>query len=207
MEKLITCSRVLYDKDISDKMEEITYLKKKLLFYEKPKIEYSNLEEYETKKEEAYQIIKNGLEKNIIEDNFEYQHMSYQGLTSRQQMNIPYYIQEALNLITKGNNKEWIEKISYDIIYGIKGFLNGFIKAGNWEEIYCQLDPEKMSNLIYNNIIWQLDDGEHYPCILDDIAIFEEEEEEDKSNFAKTVLLAQKAGEYATIDTASEEED
>ena len=98
MEKLITCSRVLYDKDISDKMEEITYLKKKLLFYEKPKIEYSNLEEYETKKEEAYQIIKNGLEKNIIEDNFEYQHMSYQGLTSRQQMNIPYYIQEATDL-------------------------------------------------------------------------------------------------------------
>lgn len=206
MEKLITCSRVLYDKDISDKMEEITSLKRKLLFYEKPKIEYSNLEEYETKKEEAYQIIKNGLDESIKEDNFYNQYMSYRGLESLQ-MNMPYYIYEALNLITKGNNKEWIEKISYDIMYGIKGFLVGFMKTDNWEEIYCQLDPEKVSNLIYNNIIWQLDDGTHYPCILGNIAIFEEEEDEDKSNFAKTVLLAQKAGEYATIDTASEEED
>ena len=32
----------------------------------------------ENKKKEAYQIIKNGLNKWIIEDNFEYQHMSYQ---------------------------------------------------------------------------------------------------------------------------------
>ena len=53
MENLITCSRVLYDKDISDKMEEITSLKRKMRFYETPKIEYSNLEEWETKKKEA----------------------------------------------------------------------------------------------------------------------------------------------------------
>ena len=50
MENLITCSRVLYDKDISDKMEEITSLKRNMRFYETPKIEYSNLEEWETKK-------------------------------------------------------------------------------------------------------------------------------------------------------------
>ena len=77
MENLITCSRVLYDKDISDKMKEITSLKRNMRFYETPKIEYSNLEEWETKKKEAYQIIKNGLNKWIIEDNFEYQHMSF----------------------------------------------------------------------------------------------------------------------------------
>ena len=77
MENLITCSRVLYDKDISDKMEEITSLKRNMRFYETPKIEYSNLEEWETKKKEAYQIIKNGLNKWIIEDNFEYQHILY----------------------------------------------------------------------------------------------------------------------------------
>jgi hypothetical protein len=88
------------------------------------------------KKKEAYKIIKNGLNKWIIEDNFEYQHMSYQGLTSRQQINITYYIEQALNIITKENNKEWVEKISYDIIYGIEGFLNGFIKTGNWDLIY-----------------------------------------------------------------------
>ena len=172
MENLITCSRVLYDKDISDKMEEITSLKRKISFYETPKIEYFNLEEWERKQKEAYQIIKNGLNEYIIEDNFEYHHMSYWGLTPRQKINIRYCIEQALKIITKENNKEWIGKISYDIIYGIEGFLNGFIKTGNWELIYSQLDPETMSNLIYNNIIWQLDDGEHLPCILDDIAIF-----------------------------------
>ena len=31
------------------------------------------------------------------------------------QMNIPYYIEQELKIITKENNKEWVEKISYDI--------------------------------------------------------------------------------------------
>ena len=73
------------------------------------------------KKKRSISNYKNGLNKWIIEDNFEYQHMSSQGLTSRQQMNIPYYIEQALKIITKENNKEWVEKISYDIIYGIEG--------------------------------------------------------------------------------------
>ena len=47
IENLITCSRVLYDKDNSDKMEEITSFKRNMRFYETPKIEYSNLEEWE----------------------------------------------------------------------------------------------------------------------------------------------------------------
>ena len=41
------------------------------------------------------------MNKWIIEDNFEYQHMSYQGLTSRQQINIQYYIEQALKIFTK----------------------------------------------------------------------------------------------------------
>ena len=172
MENLITCSRVLYDKDISEKMKEITSLKRDLRFYTKPTIEYSNLEKYETTKREAYQIIKNGLDKWIIENNFEYQHMATMGLTPRQRINIEYYIEQALNLITKENNKEWPRMTSHDIMYGIEGFLNGFIQTGNWDLIYSQLDPETMSYLIYNNIIWQLDNGEHSPCILDEIAIF-----------------------------------
>ena len=178
MEKLITCSRVLYDKDISVKMKEITSLKKNLRRYEPPKIEYSSLIEWETKKKEAYQIIKNGLNKWIIEDAFEYEHMSYQGLTRKQQINIPHYIERAINLITKENNIEWAEKISHDIIHSISGFIHGFTNTPApppalrvWDLIYSQLDPEDMSNLIYNNIVWQLenddDDG-----VLEEIPIF-----------------------------------
>lgn len=188
MEKLITCSTVLYDKDISDKMEEITSLKRNIRFYEKPKIEYSNVEEWDTKIKEAYQIIKNGLNTWIIENTFEYQCMYYDGLTSRQKIFIRDHIQDALNIITKENNKEWVEKISYDIVYGIDGFFNGFIKTGNWVLIYLtQLDPETMANLIYNNIIWQLDDGEHAPCILNGIPIF-------------TCKMCGKKGDFADIN-------
>lgn len=168
MENLITCSRVLYDKDISDKMKEITSLKKNLLSYEKPKVEYVNLEEYKTKKRDAYQIIKKGLDKLIIDD-FKYHHMSCEGLIFFLSDDLPSIIKESLDLITKKKNKEWVEKISYDIVYGIEGFLNGFKKTGVWNLL--DLDPETMSNLLYNNIIWQLDDT-HYPCILEEIAIF-----------------------------------
>ena len=168
MEKLITCSRVLYNKDISDKMEEITSLKRNIRFYETPQIEYSNLEEWETKKKEAYQIIKNGLNEWIVEDNLEYQHMYYWGLTPKQIINIPKYIEQALKIITKENNKEWIINISHDIINGIEGFLNAFIKTGIWDLIHSpELGPETMSNLIYNYIIWKLDDR-----ILENVAIF-----------------------------------
>ena len=165
MENLIKCSTVLYDKDISDKMKEITSLKRQLLYYETPKIEYSNLEEWETKKKESYQIIKNGLDKLIIKSNFENRHMLCNRLITILQQEFPYYIKQALNIITKKNNKEWIENISYNIIYGIEGFLHGFLTTGIWNLLYSHLDSKTMSNLIYNNIIWQLDKEE-------DIAIF-----------------------------------
>ena len=167
MENLITCSRVLYDKDISDKMKEITSLKRNLRFYETPKIEYSNLEEWENKKKEAFQIIKNGLNKDA-EDIFESGHTSAWGL---KHSSIQYYIEKALNLITKENNKEWVEMTSNNINYGIEGFYNGF-NTDNWNLIYSQLGSETMSNIIYNNIIWQLDDADGDLCILEDIAIF-----------------------------------
>ena len=171
MERFITCSKVLYDKDISDKMDEITSLKKEIACYETPQIEYSTSQEWATKKEEAYKIIKNGINKWIVEDEVEYQHMLYEGLTTRQITRLPFYIIEALTLLIKGEHTEWVEKTSYDIIYGIEGFFNGFIKTGIWDFMYFELEAETISEMIYNNIVWQLDDGTHSPCILDDIVI------------------------------------
>jgi len=173
MENLVKCSTVLYDKDIIDKNEEINSLKKKLRDYEEPKIDFANMEDWEIKKNEAYKIIREGIDKWIIEDTFEYEHMSYQGLTSRQQINLQIYIEEALNLITKEENKEWAYRISNEIIYGIRGFLNAFIDTEIWELIYFQLNPKTMSDIIYNNILWQLDDGDtHSDGILANIRLF-----------------------------------
>jgi hypothetical protein len=174
MENLVKCSRVLYDKDIIDKNEEINSLKKKFRYYEEPKIDFANMEEYKIKKNEAYKIIREGIDKWIIEDTFEYEHMSYRGLTPRQNVNITIYIEKALNLITKEQNKEWAYRISNEIIYGINGFLNTLIDTEIWELIYSQLNSKIMSDIIYNNIVWQLDDGDtsNSSGILGDIRLF-----------------------------------
>ncbi len=71
-----------------------------------------------------------------------------------------------------------LNDISYNIIYGIEGFINGFIKTGNWDLIYSQLGSEVISNILYNNIIWQLDNS-----ILDDIPIFTCEMCRKKDNY------------------------
>jgi len=169
MEKLITCSTILYDKVISDKMDELTRLKKK---YEKPKIEYANLEEWKTKQKEAYQILKNGLDKSIIT---EYEEMiSNEGLTHHQSWDIQVIINEALNLITKDNNKEWVENISFDIINMVHGLMDGFVRSGKWTIIPLLFDAETMSNIIYYNIIWNLGTNEDTGIkgILVDVIIF-----------------------------------
>ena len=47
MENLVTCSRVLYDKDIVDKMKEIVSLKKDLNKYKTPKKIFTSWDEWE----------------------------------------------------------------------------------------------------------------------------------------------------------------
>ena len=61
MENLIKCSRILYDKTISDKMKKIYSLKTNLKIYEKPTVFYSTLIEWTTAQNEAYEIIKKRL--------------------------------------------------------------------------------------------------------------------------------------------------
>tara|TARA_B100000787_G_scaffold166269_3_gene151259 strand:+ start:10021 stop:10419 length:399 start_codon:yes stop_codon:yes gene_type:complete len=112
MEKLIICSTVLYDKDICDKMKEIKSLKKeiiilktKLIYYDEPKIEFDNIQTWQYKKKEAFEIIKNGLNKCIDQYSIQHAGMYYIGLTSEQKLAIQCYIEEALNIITKKKMK------------------------------------------------------------------------------------------------------
>jgi len=174
MEKLIICSTVLYDKDICDKMKEIKSLKKeiiilktKLIYYDEPKIEFDNIQTWQYKKKEAFEIIKNGLNKCIDQYSIQHAGMYYIGLTSEQKLAIQCYIEEALNIITKKKNEDWSWRISYEIVFGIEGFINGLIDVGIWDLIYHNL-----SKLIYNNIIWQLDGARDYNSILYSVPVF-----------------------------------
>ena len=172
MEKLITCSRVLYDKDIIDKTEEIVSLKKSLQCYEEPKIEYSNVEEWETTKIEAYRIIKNGVDTWIIEEVGDYQlmpNMGFGGLTNHQRIYIASSIESALDLLTKKNNTSWSWFTSRNMINTVEAMIYGLIESGCWDSLYS--DPRTVSDLIYNNIVYQLGDDGEIDGILDDVAI------------------------------------
>jgi hypothetical protein len=179
MEKLITCSTVLYDKDISDKMKqiqslksEITILKKKLRYYEEPKVDFDDIQTWTQKKKEGFQIIKNGLKKCMNDYSFEYENISHNGLSLGLTLALQCYIEEALNIITKKKFEDWSWRISYEIVFGIEGFVNGLVYTGVWDLIYQNLYPLKLSKLIYSNIIWQLDDYVHSDAILYNIPVF-----------------------------------
>jgi hypothetical protein len=159
MEFLTQCSKVLYDKDICDKMEQIQKLKKKIKKgnISIPKKLYSTYEEWYVNKENAFEIIKNGITQMVIEDNFEYEHMSYQGITTRQSTTLPYYIKEALELLT--NDSVWSENKSFEILRNINDSFQSFIELELWENIYSQIEADKMAKLIYKNIELKIGDN------------------------------------------------
>ena len=93
----------------------------------------------------------------VIEDNFEYEHMSYQGITTRQSTTLPYYIKEALELLT--NDSVWSENKSFEILRNINDSFQSFIELELWENIYSQIEADKMAKLIYKNIELKIGDN------------------------------------------------
>ena len=159
MENLIRCSTILYDRDIQNKMNEITELTEELKSYKLPIIKYSNKLEKEIIKKEAYEIIKLGVDKWIVENEYEYATMRWwPGITDRQLENIIVYIEQGVNLIIKNNNDKWSNNISVHVMNSIEGFFQVFGITDLWDILYTHLSCEGMSELVYNNIIWQLDD-------------------------------------------------
>jgi len=93
---------------------------------------------------------------------------------------IKYIIEKALNLITKDEEKEWSDYMADKIIYGILGFFNGLYESSLWElilnyDIDYERHKKRIADLVYNNIIWQLDhnndDYDSY-SYLDELAVF-----------------------------------
>jgi len=127
--------------------------------------------EWEDAKNTLYTEIKNTIHKNVVLDVVQYREMSYQGLTTGQFICIENVIERGLTILT--NEPEWSKQIAWDIMYGISGFINGFLLSNNWGNIYNVLSAQDFANIIYKNIEWQLDDGKHSPCILEYAMYFE----------------------------------
>lgn len=116
---------------------------------------FTSYDEYINTLNKVYENIKNDLNKYIVEDTFEYKHMSYQGLTGRQWVWIPDSIQTHLKLITSDN--KYCYEISGNIITGIKIFIDAMKKSNVWDRFYSTLTAQELSNMIYHNIVYQFE--------------------------------------------------
>ena len=167
MERLALCSKVLYDYDILEKQRRIVELEKKL---KKPKIQFERYSAWDDFKTKMYQDLHAALERTITHNPHEYEHMSYQGLTFRQENAIHECVYEHLQRGT--HNVEWSDKVASDALYSVRAMFNALISTHMWMFIYELLDPPDIVELIYEHVTWYLDDDSHHPCVLHGVAEF-----------------------------------
>ncbi len=129
-------------------------------------IVYKDINEWSIVKEKLYEKISEALIK-CINDKFEYNQMVHIGITDKQRIYLMEILEEELYKITL--NKQWSEDTSFNLIYGIQGFIQGFIKNNKWKILFNSLDPIDIINILFENIKWQLDDDSHIPCLLEDV--------------------------------------
>jgi hypothetical protein len=134
---------------------------------EQQKVIFEKDEDYILKRNIMYNNIKKIIFDCIVEDEFEYRHMSNLGLTPRQKLEISPVIYNELNKFTENKCVEWCDKTSIYIMLGIEGFLDGLIKIKRINDF----TPEEYVELIYNTIIYQLDN------VLEDIRIINNDDE------------------------------
>ncbi len=149
------CFKILYEKDICNKMNEITSLKKDLKTFITPKIIFNSYKEWHLRISKIYKVIKECIDKCIVE---EHSHTYSQGLTYKQHQSILNCLYEEFNILT--NNKKWSEYKSNQIILGLNGMCNGLIKANLWDNFYNTHTPQDFANIIYNNISWLLENDD-----------------------------------------------
>lgn len=167
MERLALCSKVLYDYDILEKQRHIVELEKKL---KKPKIRFERYSDWDDFKTKMYQDLHAALERWIAYDPQEYNHMSYQGITFRQENAINECVYEHLHRGTQ--NVEWSDTVASDVVYSVRAMFNALMRTHMWLFIYKLMDPPDIVELIYEHVKWYLDDDLHSPCVLDDIPEF-----------------------------------
>ncbi len=127
---------------------------------------YNDINEWANVRNKMYEKIFDALLK-CINDDFEYKEMAIIGITETQRLYLMKIFEEEFNKITF--DKKWIDDTTFNLLYGIQGFIQGFIKTNKWKILFNSLDPIELANILFENIKWQLDDDLHLPCLLEDI--------------------------------------
>tara|TARA_B100000131_G_scaffold290278_1_gene302915 strand:+ start:847 stop:1527 length:681 start_codon:yes stop_codon:yes gene_type:complete len=169
---------------MNEELNELQSENKKLIeslkSHEVPHPFYSCMQAWNNTRDSAYKNIKEGVEKLIVSDEFEYRFMGSMGLCIRQRFCIHDHIEKSLNIILRKSNpnvndgefSSWVSLTTHQIIFGIEGFIHSLmeINLGDeklWDMIYRTTSPQQMADMIYRNIVWQLDQG-----ILDGVPMF-----------------------------------
>lgn len=169
MERLALCSKILYDRDILEKQQQIKRLQDELLSTSTPVVVFEKYSDWLEKLEYIYSNIHRVISTNI---NDEYGEMMEFGLTSNQLRCFYKIIKKVLYDTT--NNKPWSKKIAYNIIESIDCFICSLIDSLLWQTIWS-IGQQRLTDLLCSNIRYHLG-GEigvdKSPCILEDIPVF-----------------------------------
>ena len=160
------------NEELAQVQKENDKLKDKLKQYQKPTKIFESNEDWNNTKNKLYDMIRKEINECIVDNEFEYKHMrNWPGICPRQRMNIRYKLQEGLELLT--DNIHWSSYESFNIIKGIEYFIQGLYDSGKWCDFYDSIDAQKLADIIYNNIRYQLDDESNLNnAILENIALF-----------------------------------
>lgn len=175
MEKLATCSKQLYDKDILDKSNEIALLKKQLEYYKFPKNMYNNLEDFENNitgwhatLEKTKLSIKKAIQCYIMDDPDIWS--SYEeDMEGPESGSLYNPIKTALSNLVNNQKCYWVESTTYQICNHIISKRN-FIEEikptdGQLVTVYQDAvvihDANKLVDILYNSVL-------EYFCTEDD---------------------------------------
>ena len=132
MERLASCSKILYDKDLLDKSKEIRQAKEIMLAFETPKKIYPNFSEWKTIKQKTFKIVEESIIKCFLhrDDVFVTMRDNNMALTEDQEIVLQTGIENALKYVS--HNPVWSNRISSDIIISIKALFEGLKGAFIW---------------------------------------------------------------------------
>jgi len=164
MERLALCSKLFYDIDVIEKHKRILELEKQL---QPPEILFSSMKEWTDKYDLIYKNIKKVLYECIVDNAQEYHFMFSFGITPKQVVILEYVINKQLYELT--GNIKWSEDITDQILLGLHAMFCGFINSNSWRLIYDTLGNIQLYDIVYNNIVHQLNhilkDVPQFKCI------------------------------------------
>lgn len=131
---------------------------------ETPKILFENEDEWTSKIEDMYEKIKKSIWKSIVDydgTKFRYHLLDFSGFGGLYETEKVMY--NELNELTQHKHKQWCREIIGYIIYGINGFIIALDRS-NKIDLFTR---EELGRVLYENIIWQLDDESHSPNLLE----------------------------------------